>query len=221
MSSLPIAALIFDLDGTLIDSRLDIARAANHALAEHGFPTLAADRINQYIGDGAHLLVARAAGVAPSDPVVLPLLDTFLAFYSAHPVDQTTLCAGAAEALDGRLGLPLTLCTNKPRQTTERVLEALHIASAFSVIVAGGDFAKNKPDPAPLLHIAHALELPPSALLMIGDGEQDVLGGRAAGMRTVGVRGGIQGDARMTRARPDALIETLHDLPEAIRRLNA
>lgn len=141
------------------------------------------------------------------------LYAAFIEYYAAHPADGTRLCAGAAEALDGRLGLPLALCTNKPRVTTERVLDALRISNAFGAIVAGDDLPRNKPDPAPVLHAARCLGIPVSEVLMVGDGAQDVLAGRAAGARTVGVRGGIQPEERLRNAEPDVLIDSLEELP--------
>jgi phosphoglycolate phosphatase len=107
--------------------------------------------------------------------------------------------------------LPLALCTNKPRITTEPVLAALGLDS-FRVVVAGGDLPEKKPHPAPLLHIAQALALAPRELVMVGDGAQDILAGRAAGARTVGVRGGIQAEARLLAAEPDVVIESLAEL---------
>jgi phosphoglycolate phosphatase len=207
-------AVVFDLDGTLIDSRTDIALAANHALAENGFPTLSVERVSSYVGDGAELLLARAAAIEPGDPRLPALYAAFIAFYRAHPADHTRLCPGAAEALGG-LMLPLALCTNKPRITTEPVLAALGL-SGFRIVVAGGDLPEKKPHPAPLFHIAQALALEPRELVMVGDGAQDVLAGRAAGARTVGVRGGIQAEARLIAAEPDVVIESLAELSDVV-----
>jgi len=208
----PLAAVLFDLDGTLVDSRADIAAAANHALARHDFPTLSVETISGYVGDGAQLLLARASGLAVTDPRIPELYSSFVEFYGAHPADKTRLCTGAAEALDGRLGLVLGLCTNKPRTTTLRVLDALGISRHFEVIVAGGD-ARAKPDPEPVLLAARALGVRPGDVVMVGDGAQDVLSGRGAGARTVGVRGGIQPEETLLRAEPDAMLESLLELP--------
>src|SRR5690606_30083362 len=94
-----IRGLVFDLDGTLIDSRTDIARAANHALARHGFPELPESTIALYVGDGARTLMARAAALAPEDPRLTPLHAEFLRYYTAHPVVSTRVIPGAARAL--------------------------------------------------------------------------------------------------------------------------
>lgn len=213
-----LSAVVFDLDGTLIDSRIDIARAANHALCVHGLASHPLERICQYVGDGALLLLARASGWDPDDPRISGLYDNFIAYYQEHPADHTVFYPGAVELLDGRLGLPLGLCTNKPRVTCLRVLESLGILEAFSAIVAGGDLPRHKPDPAPVLRVSELLGVAPETMVMVGDGEQDVLAGRRAGSRTVGVRGGIQPEERLLEANPDLVIRSLLELPELLSR---
>ena len=119
---------VFDLDGTLIDSRGDIAAACLHALAAHGFPTLPEATLLTYVGDGARPLLSRAAGIEPSDPRLDALYASFIAYYQAHPVVHTRLCDGAESALSKLSPLALALCTNKPRETTELVLAALGLS---------------------------------------------------------------------------------------------
>jgi len=210
--------IVFDLDGTLIDSRLDIAHAANHALAQNGFRRLSVEEISSYVGDGARLLVARAARVEPTSEEADRLVAGFLEYYVAHPTDHTTLLPGAHEALSALRHLPLGLCTNKPRASTDAVLANLPLPVSFSVVVAGGDLAKNKPDPLALQYIAQKLALTTPELVMVGDGPQDVLCAKAAGARSVGVEGGIQGQDRLIAAQPDELLTSLHELPALIER---
>jgi len=210
--------IVFDLDGTLIDSRLDIAAAANDALARNGFARLSVDEISSYVGDGARLLVARAARVEPTSPEADRLVDAFLEYYVAHPTDHTQLLPGAHEALAALGHLPLALCTNKPRSSTDAVLANLPLPVSFRIVVAGGDLPKNKPDPLPLTHIAERLQLTTPELVMVGDGPQDVLCAKAAGARSVGVEGGIQGQDRLIASQPEALLASLHELPALIER---
>lgn len=213
-----VSAVVFDLDGTLIDSRRDIVAAANHALEVNGFAPLPAAEIEGYVGDGARLLLSRAAGIAENAPAVAGLLSAFLEYYTAHPLDYTTLMPGAREALDALASLPLAICTNKPRVTSVRVLEGLGLSGHFAVLAAGDDLPRRKPDPAPILHVAKSLAVPPESLVVVGDGAQDVLAGRGAGARTVGVKGGIQPIERLLAAEPDALLSSLSELPVLIRR---
>jgi phosphoglycolate phosphatase len=210
--------LVFDLDGTLIDSRQDIAEAANHALQAHGLPRLSASEIATYVGDGARALLARAARVDLEAPVLDALLETFLAYYAEHPTDHTLLLPGAQEALTQLSHLPLALCTNKPRSITDAVLANLRLPVQFRVVVGGGDLPKNKPDPLPLLHIAEQLQLTPAELVMVGDGAQDIACAKAAGAHSVGVEGGIQGQEAMLSAGPDVVLKSLAELPAVIER---
>lgn len=211
-----VRALVFDLDGTLIDSALDIAIACNHTLAQSGRATRRTEEIRTFIGDGARALLARAATLPNEAPELAALLETFLAYYTAHSTAHTALLPGAREVLGAFPGLRIALCTNKPRVTTEAVLTGLGLTGAFDVVLAGGDLPLQKPDPAPLLEIARRLQLSPAELVMIGDGPQDVLSARAAGARSVGVENGIADKARLHAARPDALVATLHELPALI-----
>ena len=210
--------VVFDLDGTLIDSRQDIADSANHALATHGFTTLSMSEISSYVGDGARLLLARAARLEPDASELDELLKTFLAYYAQHPTDHTLLLPGAHEALSQLSHLPLALCTNKPRAIADAVLANLRLPVTFQVVVGGGDLPKSKPDPVPLLHIAERLGLSPAELVMVGDGAQDIACAKAAGAHSVGVEGGIQGQEAMLNAGPDVVVHTLAELPAVLER---
>lgn len=213
-----VRGVVFDLDGTLIDSRLDIAQATNHALEKLGFPTLAVDRIAGFVGDGAEALLARAAGVGGADPVVRELMGVFLDFYTEHPATHTRLMPGAVAALTELAPeYRLAICTNKPRRTTDAVLAALDLARYFEVVTAGGDLPKKKPDPAPLFFIADSLALSATELAMVGDGPQDIEAGRAAGALTVGVRGGIIAFERLEAANPDVVLGSLTELPALLK----
>jgi phosphoglycolate phosphatase len=215
------AAVIFDLDGTLIDSRGDIVAALNHALTTTGRAPLPAVVIVRYVGDGARVLCARAAKLAENDPEVDTLLGRFLAYYGEHPLAFTRWQRGAPEALDELAStmpdIRLGLCTNKPRETTDAVLAALGIRTRFRVVVAGGDLSEKKPAPGPLLHAARALGVQPAEVVMVGDGPQDIECARAAGARSVAVEGFVPRQ-RLMDARPDVLLHSLGELPDVLRR---
>lgn len=217
---LPPAAVVFDLDGTLVDSRGDIIAAMNHALLATGRPALPGQIVVRHVGDGARSLCARSAKVPESSEEVDELLAAFLTYYVEHPVDFTRWMPGAQEALDAlsEMGLPVGICTNKPRVTTEAVLGSLGIRTRFRAIVAGGDMLEKKPAPAPLLHVCRQIGVSPELCVMVGDGPQDVECARRAGMRSIAVENGFASRERVLDARPDVLLDTLGDLPEVIRR---
>ncbi len=215
----PISGVVFDLDGTLVDSRRDIAEAVNHALELAGLARLPRAELESYVGDGAPLLMARAAGIDVKDPRVAHMVTDFLDYYADHPIDHSTLMPGAAEALDALAGYPLGVCTNKPRRTTLPVIAGLKLAARFRSVFAGDDLPTRKPDPAMLHEVARQLGVRVRELVMVGDGPQDILAGRAAGAYTIGVRGGIQAFERLSAAEPDVVIDTLAELGELVSRL--
>jgi phosphoglycolate phosphatase len=214
-----VSGVVFDLDGTLVDSRRDIAEAANHALDKNGFDKLPHDELESYVGDGAPLLMSRAARLDAKDEKVRVLVADFLDYYAEHPIDHTGLMPGALQALQELQAYALGVCTNKPRRTSLAVIQGLRLEARFSGVVAGDDLPQRKPDPAPVVETARRMGVPVSEVIMVGDGPQDVLSGRAAGAYTVGVRGGIQAFERLAAAEPHALIDTLAELPALVSRL--
>jgi phosphoglycolate phosphatase len=207
-------ALVFDLDGTLVDSRRDIAVALNRTLRAAGERELPLSEVLAMVGDGSRALVARAFGLETADARVDAPLEAFMREYAARPCVHTVLLPGAREALEA--GIPTAVVTNKPREITRLVLDALGIASALGAVRGGGD-GPLKPDPAMLLSALAELGVAPRGAWFVGDGPQDVLAGKAAGCFTVLVPG-IGAHARALEAGPDLVVETLEDLLPALAR---
>jgi phosphoglycolate phosphatase len=212
------SAVLFDLDGTIIDSRADIAAAANHALTSVDRAPLDENVIAGFVGDGARVLVARALALPPDEPLVDRALTAFHRYYDDHPVVHTTLMPGAREVLDALANRPVALVTNKPRPPTLAILRALGLSERFASVRTGSD-GPLKPDPRAILDVLRWMRIEPNDTWVVGDGEQDVRAGRAAGCQTVGVRGGLQGDAKLVASEPDALVASLGELAEVVKRL--
>jgi phosphoglycolate phosphatase len=216
-----LTAVIFDLDGTLVDSAPDLAAAANALLAEHALPPLKTDEIAAMVGDGVAKLVERALVARQSSGA--PLADAvarFMAFYERHPATLTRVYPGVPGGLR-RLraaGLRLALCTNKPERVTHLILDRLDLAGFFSTVVTGDSLRARKPDPAPLRRALTKLEVEPGAAVMVGDHVNDVRAAVAAGVRTIFARYGY-GRAALGTAAPAAVIDHFSDLPEALRSL--
>jgi len=176
--------IVFDLDGTLVDSRRDIADAANALLESCGAPPLPEDRIGRMVGDGAATLVARAfeaSGVAPPPDA----LKRFTAVYRGRLLAHTRPYDGMVEALEALAGrAALAVLTNKPLAPTRAILEGLDLARFFAEdAVLGGDGAfPRKPDPAGLKHIQTRANVPAAACLLVGDSVIDFRTARAAGI---------------------------------------
>jgi 2-phosphoglycolate phosphatase len=211
-----IGGVVFDLDGTLVDSRRDIVNAVEVALSTHGVAPPAPGVIMGFVGDGARMLVARALSLPASAPRVDAVLETFLAYYEAHPADYTAPMPGALAALDALDLVPLAVCTNKPRRIADLVLSRLGMSQRFAAVIGGGDTARVKPDAEPLLASAKRLGTPANRLVMVGDGVQDVACGRAAGAYTVAVLGGFGDEDVLRAARPDLVISDLFELAPSL-----
>ncbi len=210
---------IFDLDGTLIDSRFDLVTAVNATLAWRGLAALPEETIVSYIGDGAEDLIRRslaAAGASSSaiDDDFPGTMRWFLDYYGEHCLDRTTLYPGARVLLEvvAARGLPLALLTNKPEKPTLKILAHLDILRHFSQVVPGDGPLGKKPDPTGLTAILQAMNTAPERAVLIGDSLQDLEAAQAAGTAIVAFRGGL-GDAAAIAARnPTALVDTLDEL---------
>src|SRR5258708_9389271 len=142
-----VRALIFDLDGTLIDSKSDLIHSVNAMLRELKRPQLAADTISGYIGHGAPQLVARAMGGAATEEELRQALQFFLGYYEEHKMDNTFAYPGVAETLERLAHLPMGVLTNKPERISVRILKALGLQKYFRAIYGGNSFESKEPDP--------------------------------------------------------------------------
>jgi phosphoglycolate phosphatase len=178
-----VRALIFDLDGTLIDSKIDLIHAVNATLQALGRERLPPETIAGYIGHGAPKLVARALG-SRNEEETQHALKFFLDYYEQHKLDNTCLYPGAAETLAvlHRQGVPMAVLTNKPVRISNRILDALQVAKYFRVVYGGNSFETKKPDPLGANAIVAELAVSASETLLVGDSEVDVQTARNAGM---------------------------------------
>jgi phosphoglycolate phosphatase len=177
--------IVFDLDGTLIDSRRDLADATNELIVEYGGRPLPEATITGMVGEGAAVLVRRALAAAGLDPEAPGALERFLAHYDVRLTAYTRPYPGVPEALarlrsDGRT---LALLTNKPQRATTRIVEALGLAPLLSHITGGDTAAGRKPDPAGLLQIVDAAGAAPASTILVGDSPIDLETARRAGTR--------------------------------------
>lgn len=193
------AAVVWDLDGTLVDSAADLATALNGLLIEQGLNTHAVDKVRPMIGHGVAKLIERgfrAAGAPLDTAGVERVLPRFMKLYTACATDNTRLVPNARDVLEHfyHAGLPQGLCTNKPSGVTRQILQALDIAGFFASVIGGDSTAARKPDPLPLTACLAELGAAPGAALMIGDSGADVGAARAAGVRVVLVPDGYTGE---------------------------
>jgi phosphoglycolate phosphatase len=206
--------VVFDLDGTLVDSSRDLAKATNAALAAvaPGVPPLSLAVVRSFVGEGAGVLIARSlaqAGIRKTAEEVLP---TFLDRYRRCLLETTRLYPGVLETLDRLGGRTLAVLTNKPGDMSRSILAGLGVAGRFARIKGGGDFPGRKPDPAGLLLLLDELGVGPQEAVLVGDSAVDVRTGRAARVPTVGVTYGLNPES-LREAPPDVTISDIRDLP--------
>jgi phosphoglycolate phosphatase len=210
----PLKAIIFDLDGTLVDSALDLRNAVNVLLADEGLRQLDIDEVKSMIGDGAAKLVERAVSATGGDLSRLPALVTrFLQIYEANASHHTECYPGVVEMLAGLrgLGFALAVVTNKPHAATIEILEALGLRAYFDTVIGGDTLPERKPHPAPILAALNCLGVAPESALMIGDNYHDVQAARAAGVRAFAVTYGYSHKPHAELG-ADHLIDTMSEL---------
>jgi phosphoglycolate phosphatase len=177
-----VKALLFDLDGTLIDSKRDLVQSVNATLREMGRAELPEDLVASYVGSGAPILIGRALGAAASETELQNALKFFLAHYDAHKLDYTKEYPGVREALHKLRAVPMAVLTNKPVNISVRILEGLGLAGFFRAIYGGNSFATKKPDPLGANTILSELGIAAAQAAMVGDSEVDVQTARNVGM---------------------------------------
>jgi phosphoglycolate phosphatase len=186
-----VRALIFDLDGTLIDSKRDLIHSVNAMLQEMRRPQLAAETISGYIGHGAPQLVARALGGTATAEELKQGLQYFLGYYEEHKMDNTCAYPGVQETLEQLRHVPMAVLTNKPARISVRILNALGLADYFRAIYGGNSFGTKKPDPLGAATILRELGAEASEALLVGDSEVDVQTARNAGTLAAAVNYGF------------------------------
>src|ERR1700688_3358005 len=206
-----VRALIFDLDGTLIDSKLDLALAVNAALAEMGRGPLAHEQIFSYVGQGAPSLIARAIGDGATEEDCLRGLEFFIKYYSVHKLDHTDVYPGVRETLDTLKGMPMAVLTNKPVGASRGILQGLGLSEHFRFVYGGNSFERKKPDPMGVESILHEFGAAPAQVMFVGDSEVDVQTARNSGTWVCGVTYGF-GSHRLTEYPPDLLVDNLTEL---------
>ncbi len=206
--------LLFDLDGTLIDSVPDLSRALNATLKELGLPTYDEATIRVWIGNGAAMLVKRGlAGKReieeePQEALFERAMEIFLKNYEEVLNDATGLYPEVEETLKKlrERGYRMAIVTNKPSQFVGPILKNLAVESYFDHIVGGEDLPRKKPDPLPLLHACERLGCDPKKAVMIGDSSNDILAARAASIPSIAVSYGYSAERPIESFGPDAVV---------------
>jgi phosphoglycolate phosphatase len=214
------SAVLFDLDGTLVDSLPDIAWSANRMLRELGLPERGLDELRAWIGNGVDRLVKRAlTGEMEAEPdsgLFERGLALFKDFYAGHVSELSEVYPGARETLQilDAVDLHIACVTNKAERFTLDLLAALDLERYFSLVVSGDTTPRKKPDPLPLHYAAKHYRLDSNQCLMVGDSENDVAAARAAGFAIACVPYGYNHGVDIRQAKPDLVVDNLRELAE-------
>ncbi|HXV27332.1 MAG TPA: HAD-IA family hydrolase [bacterium] len=203
--------IIYDLDGTLVDTREDIARSANHMREVFNLAPLDQAVIEGFVGRGLHFLVKSC--LQTDDPKTLEKgSKIYRAFYAEHMLDHTLLYPGAKEVLDFFKDRLQAVITNKPNPYSRQILEALGVAGYFVEIVAGDTDYPKKPDPSAVLAIMEREKITSTETLFVGDSVIDIETGRNAGVETVVISHGFEGEDTLQSENPEAVVSSFSEL---------
>jgi len=207
--------LIFDLDGTLVDSKLDLVHSVNAARGMMGLPPIAEDLVASYVGDGAPVLMRRALGPDASDADVQQSLDFFLGYYREHMLDNTRLYPGVREALDRMRGCGsmLAVLTNKPVRFSQEMVDRLGLRDHFFRVYGGNSFEQKKPHPIGIETLLGESGTAREHTIMVGDSHVDVRTARNANVKSCGVLYGFQPES-FEQAPPDILVGNMEELAD-------
>lgn len=212
--------IVFDLDGTLIDSVPDLTLAVNEMLIALGRETYPEDTVRYWVGNGAQMLVTRALlgkreiDQTVDDTLFEKALSLFLDFYAKHLAEATDTYPNVNETLRTlkEKGFRLSIVTNKPFDFVGPILQGLKLDGLFELILGGDSLPQKKPDPAPLVHTCRTLGLPVENALMVGDSKNDILAAKAAGMQSIGVTYGYNYGEDIAVHGPDVIVDDFADI---------
>jgi phosphoglycolate phosphatase len=210
--------LIFDLDGTLIDSKQDLVQAVNAARRRMHLPPLDDETVASYVGNGAPVLIRRAMGPDATEEHCREALEYFYEFYRDHMLDHTRLYPGVRETLDElhAARTPMAVLTNKPVRFSKGIIDGLGVAGHFFQVYGGNSFEQKKPHPIGVEALMAEARTPAAQTLMIGDSAVDIQTARNAGIRAVGVTWGLQPES-LDQVPPDHVINDMRELLRLVR----
>ncbi len=213
----PVDLVLFDLDGTLIDSAHDIGLCVNEMLRGIGRPPIDEDVIAGFVGRGVVPLIEETlAETAPPGqtrgPETRRAIALFLDRYEAHCLDHTRLYPGVGDLLDRYRDKRLAVVTNKIERFTRKILEGLGVWDRFDVVLSGDSMTERKPHPGPVLHVLRETGVAAGRSVIVGDSRLDIEAGKAAGTLTCGVLYGLRPESEIRQAAPDAIVRTAAEI---------
>lgn len=216
------SAILFDLDGTIADTALDLSATLNYLLTQNGRDQIEHSLIRNMVGQGAKALIIKGfthTGKKLEESEVDALFEQYLEYYSDHIADETALFPGTEKLLDQlkSQNIPLAICTNKNIELTHSLLKTLKIDHYFDAVTCGDSFPYKKPDPRHLNSTCELMDADPNSAIMVGDSINDIDAAKAAKMLSVGVTFGYT-ETPMAALKPDIIIDHFDDFIDAVNR---
>jgi phosphoglycolate phosphatase len=208
-----IKLIMFDLDGTLVDSKVDIANALNYALRPCGFAEITVEKTVSMIGEGVNRLIEKVLGEEQSG-LFQSVLERFITYYSAHLMDHTVPYPGVRSTLEKLAEYRKVVISNKRESLSRKLLGHLDLSAYFDDILGSDSVGCKKPSPAPLIHILEKMDFSPDEAVIIGDSNYDVEAGRAAGVGTVAVTYGYRSPEFLSDA--DIMVDRFDEIPSVV-----
>jgi phosphoglycolate phosphatase len=209
--------LIFDLDGTLVDSKLDLVHSVNAARGLMSLAPISEELVSSYVGNGVAVLMRRALGPEASEAEVQRAIEFFLGYYRDHMLDNTRLYPGVKEGLDRMLesGAKMAVLTNKPVRFSRAIVEGLGLGSQFFQVYGGNSFEQKKPDPIGIEKLLEESGIPRERTIMVGDSGVDIRTARNANVRACGVSYGFQPES-FEQDPPDIVVDDMNQLADYV-----
>lgn len=216
-----VKGIVFDLDGTLIDSMPDLAAAVNAVMEAFELPAVDESLVSNWIGNGMQVLVTRALkhqGLEPSEAQLKEAYQVCASAYAKISGQHSVFFPGVRMVLKSlsQAGYPLAILTNKPSQFMPHIIEDFGLEGVFDLVLGGDCLPQRKPDPMGLHHVCDKWQLEPSQLLMVGDSKNDIEAGKAAGAKTLGLTYGYNYGEHIGLSQPDAVAESMPELLELL-----
>jgi phosphoglycolate phosphatase len=213
-------AILFDLDGTLVDSSRDIATSINLTLEHLEYDPITLNQSNSFVGDGILMLVKRALGKsihsnenhAIEHDLLSEANNIYRKYYAQHVLDTTLPYPGVVDTLNRIAGLQLAVISNKALVYVNEIMIHFQLDKYFKLILGGDSLELKKPDPYPLLYVAQQFNIDPQKCLMVGDSEKDIIAGKAAGMITCAVTYGMRSEESLIKQQPDYIFSSFSDI---------
>ena len=208
--------LIFDLDGTLVDSKLDLSDSLNYSAKKLGYQQVPESEIPNMVGDGVRALISRAFHIPLNSSELRTALDAFMEYYKEHLINRTIFYPNVKETIEHFKDKKLAVLSNKPDGFTKPIIQQLGLGKYFDLVLGATETLERKPSAEPIKYILNQLNVAPDRAIMIGDGDADVMAGKNAEIKTCALTYGYRTRSELEELHPDLILDDIGELKNHI-----